>query len=43
MRVIAHLIVSAIAARDEPAALARLGASAREMADRFPVPGLPEA
>ena len=43
MRAIAHLIVSAIAARDEPAALARLGASAREIADRFPVPGLPEA
>ena len=31
------------AARDEPAKLARLGATAREIADRFPVPGLPEA
>ena len=43
MRTIAHLIVEAIAARDEPAKLARLGATAREIADRFPVPGLPEA
>jgi glycine hydroxymethyltransferase len=43
MRTIAHLIVEAIAARDEPATLARLGAAAREIADRFPVPGLPEA
>jgi glycine hydroxymethyltransferase len=43
MRAIAHLIVAAIAAREEPAALARLGASAREIADRFPVPGLREA
>ncbi len=43
MRTIANLIVAAIAARDEPARLARLGASAREIADRFPVPGLPEA
>jgi glycine hydroxymethyltransferase len=43
MRAIANLIVAAIAARDEPAKLARLGASAREIADRFPVPGLPEA
>jgi len=43
MRAIANLIVEAIAARDEPATLARLGAAAREIADRFPVPGLPEA
>jgi glycine hydroxymethyltransferase len=43
MRTIAKLIVAAIAARDDPAALARLGASAREIADRFPVPGLLEA
>jgi glycine hydroxymethyltransferase len=43
MRTIANLIVEAIAARDEPAKLARLGATAREIADRFPVPGLPEA
>jgi glycine hydroxymethyltransferase len=43
MRTIAHLIVEAIAVRDEPAKLARLGARAREIADRFPVPGLPEA
>jgi glycine hydroxymethyltransferase len=43
MRTIAQLIVEAIAARDEPAKLARLGATAREIADRFPVPGLPEA
>ena len=43
MRAIANLIVEAIAARDEPAKLARLAAAAREIADRFPVPGLPEA
>ena len=43
MRTIAQLIVEAIAVRDEPAKLARLGARAREIADRFPVPGLPEA
>ena len=43
MRAIARLIVAAIASRDDPAALARLAASAREIADRFPVPGLPEA
>jgi glycine hydroxymethyltransferase len=43
MRAIANLIVEAIAARDEPAKLARLGAAAREIANRFPVPGLPEA
>ncbi len=43
MREIARLIVEAIAGRDEPAKLARLAASAREIADRFPVPGLPEA
>ncbi len=43
MRTIANLIVEAIAARDEPAKLARLAATAREIADRFPVPGLPEA
>ena len=42
MRTIAQLIVEAIAVRDEPAKLARLGARAREIADRFPVPGLPE-
>jgi glycine hydroxymethyltransferase len=43
MRAIAVLIVAAIAARDDPTALAGLGAQAREIADRFPVPGLPEA
>jgi len=43
MRAIANLIVEAIAVRDEPAKLARLGAAAREIANRFPVPGLPEA
>ncbi|HEY7935743.1 MAG TPA: serine hydroxymethyltransferase [Candidatus Limnocylindrales bacterium] len=43
MRTIAQLIVEAIAVRDEPAKLARLGRTAREIADRFPVPGLPEA
>jgi glycine hydroxymethyltransferase len=43
MRAIAQLIVAAIAARDEPATLSRLALEAREIADRFPVPGLPEA
>ncbi len=43
MRAIARLIVAAIAARDEPAALGRLAVQAREIADRFPVPGLLEA
>jgi glycine hydroxymethyltransferase len=42
MRTIAQLIVEAIAVRDAPAKLARLGRTAREIADRFPVPGLPE-
>jgi glycine hydroxymethyltransferase len=43
MRAIAGLIVAAIAARDDPRALASLAGKAREIADRFPVPGLPEA
>jgi glycine hydroxymethyltransferase len=43
MRAVAELIVAAIAARDEPVRLAILAAQAREIADRFPVPGLPEA
>ena len=43
MRTIAQLIVAAIAARDEPAALGRLAVQVREIADRFPVPGLSEA
>jgi glycine hydroxymethyltransferase len=40
MRTIGRLIVDAIAARDDEAALGRLAAEARAVADRFPVPGL---
>jgi glycine hydroxymethyltransferase len=41
MREIGRIIVSTIAARDEPAVLATLAARAAEIAERFPVPGLP--
>ncbi|HXG39904.1 MAG TPA: serine hydroxymethyltransferase [Candidatus Limnocylindrales bacterium] len=43
MRAIARIIVTAISARDDRAVLARLAGEAREIAGRFPVPGLPEA
>ncbi len=41
MREIGRVIVATIAARDEPAELAKLAAQVAEIADRFPVPGLP--
>jgi glycine hydroxymethyltransferase len=40
MRAIGRIIVAAIASRDEPAEQSRLAAEVREIADRFPVPGL---
>jgi glycine hydroxymethyltransferase len=40
MRAIARIIVTAIAARDEPPTLARLAAEVRDLVARFPVPGL---
>jgi glycine hydroxymethyltransferase len=43
MREIGRLIVAAIAARDEPAARAKLAAEVAEICVRFPVPGLPDA
>jgi glycine hydroxymethyltransferase len=43
MRAIASLIVGAIAARADAAALERLAAEARAMCERFPVPGLTRA
>ncbi|MER3418543.1 MAG: serine hydroxymethyltransferase [Chloroflexota bacterium] len=41
MRVLGRIIVEAIETRSEPAEQARLAAEVREMAARFPVPGLP--
>jgi glycine hydroxymethyltransferase len=41
MREIGRIIVATIAARDEPAELAKLSAQVAEIAGRFPVPGLP--
>jgi glycine hydroxymethyltransferase len=43
MGTIARLIIDALERRDEPAEQARLAAEAREICDRFPVPGLPPA
>ena len=43
MRAIGRIIVEAIAGRDDPAIQDRLAHEAREIADRFPVPGLREA
>jgi glycine hydroxymethyltransferase len=43
MRAIGRIIVDAIAGRDDPAIQDRLAHEAREIADRFPVPGLREA
>ena len=43
MRAIGRIIVTAITSRDEPAEQARLSAEVREIVDRFPVPGLPQA
>ncbi len=41
MRALGRIIVEAIVTRAEPAEQARLAAEVREMASRFPVPGLP--
>jgi glycine hydroxymethyltransferase len=43
MRAIGRMIVDAIRARDDATAQTRLAAEAREIAMRFPVPGLPAA
>lgn len=43
MRDVARIIVEAIRARDDDAALERLAAEARAITDRFPVPGLRES
>jgi glycine hydroxymethyltransferase len=43
MRTVGRLIIAAIEGRDDPATQARLAGEVREIADRFPVPGLPEA
>ncbi|MFL5777754.1 MAG: serine hydroxymethyltransferase [Chloroflexota bacterium] len=43
MREIGRMIIEAIHTRDEPAEQARLAAEVRDIAARFPVPGLPEA
>ncbi len=43
MRAIGRIIVAAIVARDDPTEHARLAAEVREIAGRFPVPGLPDA
>ncbi len=43
MRVIGRLIIEAIATRGDDAAHQRLAAEVREIVDRFPVPGLPDA
>ena len=43
MRVIAGLIVDAIEAREDEAAQERIRARVADVADRFPVPGLPES
>jgi len=41
MRDIGRLLVTALTARDEPAATAAIAAEVRALCDRFPVPGLP--
>jgi glycine/serine hydroxymethyltransferase len=43
MRTIGRIIIDAIAKRDDAAAQTRLAGEVREIADRFPVPGLPAA
>jgi len=43
MRAVGRMIIEAIRRRDEPATHARLAGEVREIADRFPVPGLPSA
>jgi glycine hydroxymethyltransferase len=43
MRTVGRIIIEAIRRRDDPTAQARLAGEVREIVDRFPVPGLPEA
>jgi glycine hydroxymethyltransferase len=43
MRAVARIIIDAIEKRDDPAVQARLAGEVRDIVDRFPVPGLPEA
>ncbi|MDH4141837.1 MAG: serine hydroxymethyltransferase [Chloroflexota bacterium] len=43
MRVIGRMIIEAIVTRGDDAAHRRLAAEVREIVDRFPVPGLPDA
>ena len=43
MRAVGRIIIEAIRQRDEPSTQARLAGEVREIVDRFPVPGLPEA
>ncbi len=43
MRAVGRIIIEAIRRRDEPAEHARLAGEVREIAGRFPVPGLPAA
>ena len=43
MRTVGRIIIDAIAKRDEPTAQSRLADEVREIAARFPVPGLPAA
>jgi glycine/serine hydroxymethyltransferase len=43
MQTIGRLIVEAIQQRDDERARTRLAGEAREICDRFPVPGLPQA
>jgi glycine hydroxymethyltransferase len=43
MRAVGRIIIEAIRRRDDPTAQTRLAGDVREIVDRFPVPGLPEA
>jgi glycine hydroxymethyltransferase len=43
MRTVGRIIIEAIRRRDDPTAQTRLAGEVREIVDRFPVPGLPEA
>ena len=43
MRAIGRIIIEAIATRNEPAEQSRLAAEVREICERYPVPGLPDA
>ena len=43
MREVGRLIVAALTSRDEPAEQAKIAAEVRDVCERFPVPGLPEA